>query len=303
MVLASVSGNRGQFEEASRSLFHDSVKPTEMLRRLEVMGHLEIDWEGTGRWWVTPTVFNLIAGSGGNAVVTGSRTRGTISVLQAMLGDGELSSLHIVERSPEWPTSWFVGISSVRAATHGAERLGGTATNEAPYDYLSFLPDLESLVRASSTDFPPSGIQAEALTFGPILRFTATDISYGQFPPGCFRQLSRGIYRYLFVDDDQTLHAMTRWLAVHAELDRRRRAGLDAPTPVAWGPRTGRLTVTCNAQLPTAWARAVVLSSGLPPIRRWSEDRALVDVYDGVGANTFRRIVDSLRIPHRATEV
>ena len=171
---------------------------------------------------------------------------------------------------------WFVGILSTVALESAAESLDGVATNQAPLDFLEFLGDLDSLLGAAKILFSPSGIQAEELAHGEALRFLPCAVRYGQFPPGCFRQRSRGIDLYIFVDDNGTTYAIDRWLAIHAELDRRRRNGLRAKTPVAWDPTSNRLAVACNAQLPTAWSRAAILSTGLPPRTR-STIRRCVD--------------------------
>jgi hypothetical protein len=294
------TGNRDQFDRACQSTLGDALKPSELLRRLEILGHLEVDWATTGRWWTTPTVLNLAEGSGGNAAITGARTRATRTVLAREISSGTLASFASVDQGPGWPSAWFVGIASVTALAAAAEALSAVATNQAPYDYLKHLRDLITVLASAETAFPPSGIRAEELARDDSLRFVPCEVRYAQWPPGCFRQRSRGIDHYLFVDDDGTAHVTDRWVATHAELDRRRRNNLHAPTPVAWDPDTSRLSVWRNAQLPTAWARAAVLSTGLAPARIRLSNGQLIDRFEGVDVNTYREIVDSLRIPHQS---
>ena len=38
------TGSRGQFDLACLSLFGESIRPAEVLHRLEMVGHIEVDW-------------------------------------------------------------------------------------------------------------------------------------------------------------------------------------------------------------------------------------------------------------------
>ncbi len=105
--------------------------------------------------------------------------------------------------------------------------------------------------------------------------------------------MSYGMRRYLFVDNDRGLHNVDKWVAVHAELNRIRQSGTANINPISWSIRTQSLFCDARAQLPTMWARAAVMCTGLLPIRN-RQDRHFVDEFRGVHDTSYKMIATTL---------
>jgi hypothetical protein len=133
------------------------------------------------------------------------------------------------------------------------------------------------------------------------MRYEPIDVKYARWPAGCFEQLSNGRRKYIFVDDDDRRHVCDRWVATHAEIRRQRRLGRSVPEALSWDEATGRMAVLASAQLPTQWARAAALCSGLAP-RRVTEQR-WYDIYEGVPLTMFGRFTKSLGISLTSTDL
>jgi hypothetical protein len=123
------------------------------------------------------------------------------------------------------------------------------------------------------------------------LRFEPCEVRFGHWPPGCYEQMSYGMRRYLYVDEQGGLHNVDRWIAVHAEINRAMGSSSGAPNPLSWSPENQSLFCDARAQLPTMWARAAVMCTGLLPIRHVDgADGHYVDEYRGVLGTTYNRI-------------
>jgi hypothetical protein len=295
------SGTRAQFNSASLALFGDTFPPAEVLRALEVVGHIEVDWERSGRWAVTPAVLNLAVGAGGNAGLIGARTPATWRLLHGLKDEGSLEDVTLVPQPEPWPSAWFVGCDSTSGFIAAAERIGAVVSTRAHRAYIDQMGSLDDVLRSARQEFAPSGFQAERLEVGSRLRFAACEVRYAQWPPGCFRQKSRGIDRYIYVDADRVVHLTDRWIATHCELRRLRELGATGYVPLSWNSETEQLFCDRQAQLPLAWVRAAVLCTGLAPTQERPTGGAWRDIYDGVDAVTYMKIADSLEVPHMRT--
>lgn len=286
-------GSRQQFEIAVSGLIDDG-SPSALLSGLEVAGHVEVDWERSGRWSVNPPVLALPEGSGGNACLVGGRNQGTRVEVENLLQRGLIDSFSIVPNGRGHASSWFIGCRSFGRLIDAAELIGATVAVAPARFLMDLFKDLDETLSASETEYVPSGFGAKKLNVQ-TMRYEAIDVKYARWPAGCFEQLSNGRRKYIFVDDGDRRHVCDRWVATHAEIRRQRRLGEPVPSALSWDQNTDRMAVLASAQLPTQWARAAVLCSGLAP-RRVTEQR-WYDVYEGVPPTMFGRFTKSLEIP------
>ena len=288
------TGTRGSFERACRSVLGESERPSQLLHELELSGHVEVDWVDRGRWWVAPTVLSFVEGSGGNAVLLGARSPETMSVLKRLDATGDIQALTVVPQGDRSPAAIFVGVSSTAELAAAGRAIDATAKTTVRLEYKDALVSLETAVAAGASEYTSSGIQAKRLNVT-SLRFEPCEVRFGHWAPGCYEQMSYGMRRYLYVDDQGVLHNVERWIAVHAEINRAKDLYSGVPNPLSWSPKSQSLFCDARAQLPTMWARAAVMCTGLLPIRHVdSADRHYVDEYRGVLGTTYNRIRQTL---------
>lgn len=284
------TGTRGSFDQACRSVIGELARPSRILHELELSGHVEVDWVDTGRWWVAPPVLSFVEGSGGNAVLVGARSPETTSALKRLDAAGAIQGLTLVPQGDRSPTAIFVGVSCTAELAVAARAIGAIAKTTVRREYKDALISLQAVVAAGAREYTSSGIQAKRLNVA-TLCFEPSEVRFGNWTPGCYEQLSYGMRRYLYVDDRGGLHNVDRWIAVHAEINRVRGSSVDVPNPLSWSPESQSLFCDARAQLPTMWARAAVMCTGLLPIRHVDRaDGHQVDEYRGVLGTTYDRI-------------
>lgn len=264
---------------------------------MELMGHLDVDWDGSGSWRARPTTVVPVEGSGGNALVTGGRTDHTWMTLEALQRTGAAAGLKKVTVREDHPSSWYVAVRSPRELGGIAAELDARLDLNPAKEIIKRFGTVAEHVGRARTDLAPSGFRALRFDVD-RLRFQDLNesIRWGDFPPGCYEQRSRGRNRYIFVAEDRSPRVVDRWVAIHAELDRQRRAGEHVPETLWWDRRTERMASLAAAQLPTPLARAAVLCSGLPPRRstsgRWT------DTFEGVNVRLYAGICEAVHHPH-----
>lgn len=283
-------GTRGSFEQACHSVLGASAHPSKLLHELELSGHVEVDWVRTGRWWVTPPVLSFVEGAGGNAVLLGARSPETLSELRRLEAAGGVRAVTIVPQGEGSPSAVFVGASSIADLASAGQAIGAAAKTTVRLEYKDALVPLQAAVAAGASEYTSSGIQAKRLNMA-TLRFEPCEVRFGYWTPGCYEQMSYGLRRYLYVDDQGGLHNLDRWIAVHAEINRAMGSTVGVTNPISWSPETQSLFCDARAQLPMMWARAAVMCTGLLPIRHAdTADGHYVDEYRGVLGTTYNRI-------------
>lgn len=286
------TGTRASFERAVRTVMGPDISPNVVLHDLELLGHVEVDWIHTGHWYVTPPVLAYMSSSGGNAALVGARNRPMLKQLEDLRRAGLVSSVTEVDQGASAPVAVFVGVESIAALENAASAIGAIARTNVRWDFKESLVPLPDLLSAAVAEFTPSGIQAQRFSVQTLF-FEPHEIRFAQWVPGCFEQMSYGMKRYLFVDDERGLHNVDKWVAVHAELNRIRRSGAANINPISWSIRTQSLFCDARAQLPTMWARAAVMCTGLLPTRHW-RDRHYVDEFRGVQDTSYKMIATTL---------
>lgn len=276
----------------------DSVNPARLLHKLELSGHVEVDWVHSGRWWVTPPVLSFVGGSGGNAVLIGARSHETVAILERLEANGEIQALSYVSQGPGSPTAVFVGVSSMEGLTAAARAIGASPRTTVRLEYKDALVSLEQVLAETVSEYTSSGIQARRFNVA-TLRFEPYEVRFGNWrTSGCYEQKSYGIPRYLYVDDRGLLHNLDRWIAVHAEIHRSRLSDSGVLNPLAWSPKSESLFCDARVQLPIMWARAAIMCTGLLPIRHLgAADGHYLDEYRGVLATTYNKIRLTLGYP------
>ena len=292
------NGSRAAFERATAGLGID--EPARLLGGLELAGHIEVDWERTGRWSVNPPSLALPAGSGGNAALIGARNGGTRARIDELISHGIVDSFNAVAGSAHHASTWFVGCASLDKLSDAAVALGANVAVHPGPLLMDLFSDLDQALASSESEFTPSGFQARRLNVE-TLRFEPVDVKYARWPAGCFAQLSMGRQKYIYVDGDDRRYVCDRWIATHAEIRRQRRQGRSVPEVLWWDGRTRRMAVVSSAQLPTPWARAAILCSGLAPRR--VETDPWRDVYEGVPATMYRRFAEALELAKESTDL
>lgn len=291
-------GSRAQFELAVSDLL--AGRASAVLSGLELVGHLEVDWEHTGRWSVNPPVLALPEGSGGNACLIGARNEATIATLTLLKATHRIESLSVVPGGPTHASTWFVGVRSVDQLEEAAAAIGGAVTVDPARFLMERFTDLDQILAGHRTEYVPSGFRAKRLNLRSMC-FEPIDVKYANWPPGCFEQLSQGRRKYIFVNDDDERHVCDRWVATHAEIRRERRAGRPVPNVLRWDMSSDRMAVLSTAQLPTHWSRAATLCTGLPPRR--IKDGRWTDVYEGVRLVMYGRFCRALGIQPLSTDL
>jgi hypothetical protein len=276
----------------------DRAEGTRALSRLERLCHVDIDWD-RGRWWVTPPALSNMAG--GNCMLVGARNRTTLAVLDAARAEGRVRITRL-QQPDTAPDAVFVEVATDTDLRDLADDLSVSVVADPRRVYSEMLNSLDMLLESAHQRFAASGLQARELDAA-TMTFEPVEIRGGRWRPGCFEQRSRGIARYLFVDDDGALHNTSRQVAIHAEIRRATRNGRPVyagGVPIAWDKQTERLLCGSLARLPLMHERAAILCSGLLPTTKRVElhgrpTSALV--YEGVAATTYGSIIRSLDYP------
>lgn len=297
-----------RFREAHAWAFEvaDRAEGTRALTSMERLCHVDIDWE-KGRWWITPSALAAIDGAAGNCLLVGARTRATLDALDDACAEGLVKVTRVQQPAPA-PDAIFVQVPTDEVLRQVAEQFALSVVPDGRRVYSEMLASLDEMLASAQQRFTASGLQARklnpaSLTFEPI------DVHGGRWRPGCYEQASRGIARYLFVDDEGLLHNTSRQVAIHAEVRRARRNGNKVHAlgvPIAWDHRTERLACSAAARLPLMHDRAALLCSGLLPEVQWVDlhgHRVRAFVYEGVAAMTYKRIAASLDYPDAGTSL
>lgn len=276
----------------------DRGRATRALTQMERLGHVDIDWE-QARWWVTPTALTDIAG--GNCLLVGARTRATRAILDNARERSRITVTCLPQPVPA-PNAMYVEVSSDEELRDLGRMLGAQVAVDSRRAYSQRLASLDELLVRSQQRFTASGLQARQLD-PRTLTFEPVEIRGGRWWPGCFEQRSRGVARYLFVDESGQFHNTGRQIAIHAEIRRARTQGkvvYARGVPLGWDPSTERLVCGLAARLPLMHERSAILCSGLlPEVQNvvLHEEETLALVYEGVAATTYNSIRKALDYP------
>ena len=251
MSLRGVGSWKG-FKDACEWLLGDErhTTPASMMRTLESLGHVEMDWS-RGHWTIAPTVLVALPGAGIHAVLAGRRGP-QIEMLLDELDDGGLDV--VVERSPQAdaPTAVFIGAAAWQDLVEAARQLG---VPFAARFAQTAAPTLGPIARPSDLDHHSLPAGSEWFDTA-ALRWRRDD----EPALGLRRYQEFGTYRCFWNDGrgwGATGMDEGRFLELHRQLRNvlvYRRDGAN-----------GRLEVPRATPLPWFHSRVVTLCSGLTP--------------------------------------
>lgn len=236
-------------------------------RRLEDLGHIEVNWEGGKSWAICPTVITLVSRSGGRALVTGSRPADFYDVgsSSGILEDAAEELGLFVECVPQLraPTTLLVQLDNFDQADELAGHLGARCTFNVSEDIASQLPRLVDYLDVGTRRELPIGFEAEK--FDPkSLAFEIVDETEST---GLYRTRTYGDVIHALNDvkssnaTDETVHwnRLPREYAVYEifRWEGQRVLCFDYKKMSLWVPK--------DAGLPTLHSRCATLCSGRLP--------------------------------------
>ncbi|MFG1768317.1 hypothetical protein ACGFIX_01975 [Nocardia salmonicida] len=232
---------------------------------LQVLGHLEVDWEAR-IWSVTPPVLTTLPNSGGHALLVGQRPLWLIQQLERLHEDPDPDIATLAQSVVPLPPHRQDGGPSVRlvALANPEEcralcRVLGIAFEDRAADQLVLrLPRFQEMLSERGVQRGPGGIDPQKMSEGGGDLWT--DVEGNGEPPlhGAYRYQRYNTHRYIywigmsgFIADKRTV--------VYAELAHAKRWVL------RYSPLRRELYAPKRMQLPHLHARAAVLRSGLLP--------------------------------------
>lgn len=251
------------------------------LRRLEDLGHLDLDW-ASNTWRIRPRTLTHLPGSSAFALLLGERPAGfqesvdSEFALQAIpprvTGSGRLID----------PTALLLEYDSEATLQETAQTIEATFVSCAAVSSAQCLEPLQPGLPASG----PTRDAAPIQMFSPPRGFTEV-----AFPrrDGLFRQLANGRYNHwIFQEGDWMRTTLDEGICLvngraHKNLLKFHPTDED-------GEPVGTLTVDGRLSLPAAHRRCLTLCSGLSPVEHQSGARG----YPNVPASIARAVAESL---------
>ncbi|WP_225809390.1 hypothetical protein [Streptomyces spinosus] len=235
------------------------------LYNLQVLGHVEVDWEAR-IWSVTPPVLTTLPNSGGHALLVGQRPLWLIQRLERLHEDPDPGTAALAQSVVALPPLRQANGPSVRMVTladpeecRALCKVLGIAFEDRAADQLVLrLPRFQEMLTERGVQRGPGGVDPQKMSEGGSDLWTDVE-GHGE-PPlhGAYRYQRYNTHRYIywigmsgFIADKRTV--------MYAELARAERWVL------RYSPLRRELYAPKRMQLPHLHARAAVLRSGLLP--------------------------------------
>ncbi|WP_336705558.1 hypothetical protein [Micrococcus terreus] len=251
------------------------------LRRLEDLGHLDLDW-ASNTWRIRPRALTHLPGSSAIALLLGERPGGFQESLDSEFALQVIPPLVTGGGRLNDPAALLLEYDNEAALQEAAQTIGATFVSCAAVSTAHCLEPLQPGPQASG----PAGNAAPIQMFTPPRGFTEVG-----FPrrDGLFRQLANGRYNHwIFQEGDWMRTTLDEGIClvngrVHKNL-------LEFHPTDNDGEPVGTLTVDGRLSLPTAHRRCLTLCSGLSPVEHQSGARG----YPNVPASVARAVAKSL---------
>ena len=235
------------------------------LYNLQVLGHVEVDWEARV-WSVTPPVLTTMPNSGGHALLVGQRPLWLMQRLERLHEDSSSDLVTLAQsvvpipplRQADGPSVRMVKLADPEDCRALCEALGIAFEDRAADQLALRLPRFQEMLTERGVQRGPGGIEPQKMSEGGSDIWTDVE-GHGE-PPlhGAYRYQRYNTHRYIywlgmkgFIADKRTV--------VYAELARTKRWVL------RYNALRRELYAPKRMQLPHLHARAAVLRSGLLP--------------------------------------
>lgn len=229
------------------------------LRNMDILGHLEVDWQ-RNRWEVAPSAIITGEAAPGTAFLTGARPRWLLNKLVEVLPGPFGGVLRTVPQNGG-PSVLILECGDEQALTNLARRLEVEFVPRAADKVLRVLPRLSAVVRLKRQDDLPGGAWPQPMGCD-LSRFDPFDDvgSNDGNAPNSYCCKPHSYPRYFFRYDDSMVFESGRGEVVYLELARR------AESVLVWDGCAYELQVPLACRLPQLYERAVVLRGGRLPL-------------------------------------
>lgn len=281
---ARQEGKISQAERAAAALIDgppDVRAARAYLRRLEDLGHLDLDWDSS-RWKMRPRVLTHLPGSPAFVLVLGERPAGFQEFLDSEFALQVIPPLVTAGDRLNDPAALLLEYDSEETLQETAEAIEATFVSCAAVSAAKCLKPLEPGCLASG----PTRNAAPIQMFTPSRGFTEVD-----FPKrdGFFRQMANGRYNH-WICQEGVWARTTLDEGICLVNGRDRKDLLMFHDTDYDGEPVGTLAVDGLLPLPTAHRRCLTLCSGLSPVEGERGDRS----YLNVPASVARAVTESL---------
>jgi hypothetical protein len=267
------------------------------LRRLEELGHLEVDYQAD-KWAIAPPVVAALEDSGGIAVLVGGRPRRLMRRLWALEDDPDprvrdLSSFVFPETLPsldptESPSAIVMSNRADEILDELCKALEIRFEHRASRRISRVLPSIDAYLGVGAVITAPPGFEPRRMEFRERIEFRPVETDS---TPGAYEYVRYGPARYIFNDGDGLFQADRR-IVVYAEL---RRKGHNV---LMYKRSSQQMLVPGTCPLPLLYARSAVLRTGQPPsfVRQPSQvaQQRPVNLYENIPEHLFLRICEGL---------
>ena len=251
-------GTWSQFELLARQVSNDPVFPYEAAQLLSALGHVDLELDAAGRrpnqWKVAPCV--LVTTANEHIYLAGYRSPRLLEAIEKAVK--ERGGILKAERSKDGPTVFRIigiGEASLAAIVESVNRNEGMRLHIASRPGGSIAVSLSPLRRILTYDreVPLPHIAARF----DVGRCYWVTIGYAA---------SDGLYRTNSMPRSYILKRGSTSYEVSYRTGKHLAGAFSGRSLLAYDPQKEQLVCPLGAQLPGLYERAVVLSSGLPPI-------------------------------------
>jgi hypothetical protein len=250
-------GSWSHFELLARQAGNDSMFPYEAIQIFSALGHIDIEYDKTGRhfvtWKVAPTM--LVSTESGHWFVAGFRSTKLLDAIRHAVEEsrGLIDPLF----SKDGPTMYSItglnrdAILNITKALNVNQTVKLTIADRADRSIAAILPPLSHLLTNTCVVSPPAVAEF----------FDANEVSW---IPKTFASYD-GLYRTDSMPRLYNFLVNGSWYSVSYRVGKHLACALLKKVLLAYDAENQQLECPLGAQLPGLYERAVVLSSGLPP--------------------------------------
>lgn len=287
-------GSWSQFELLARQVCNDPAFPYEALQLFSALGHIDIQLDSTktrtAQWEIARPIIATTASD--KAVLAGFRSPGLLKTIETLVNQmgGDLISVS----SRDGPTAYFiVGLNykffiDIAETVNDDLSMGLSVSRRPDVSIAAQLDPLSTILSAQRTLAQP--IASEVFDVSKM-SWLSWDMSKPVTYDGLYR--SDSLPRIYF------LKRKDKYIRVSYRIGKHLAAAFNNQSLIAYEPQTKQLECPLGGQLPGLYERAVVLSSGLPPILDLNNGKV---IYSEVAQEVAAAIWAAIYIDGKALE-